>query len=90
MKYRVLEVAGALLVLVLRLFALRNTEPGPQPPWYGDWIVVTALFWMGAAFADRKPRPQAALLAVACLWLLSIYAVHQGPHTFWIFYPGRR
>ncbi len=81
------EAGVAVAVAVLRILGLW-AEKAPVPEWFADGPVILALFWAALALAGPRPRVRNAALIVTCLWLVGIYAVYQGPHTFWLFRPG--
>jgi len=81
------EAGVAVAVAGMRIAALW-AEHAPVPEWFADGPAVLALFWAALALAGPRPRLRGALLVVTCVWLAGIYAVYQGPHTFWLFRPG--
>lgn len=88
------EVAGGVLVAVLRVIAVA-TFYASLDPWareeslpvllLTDWVAVLALFWAAVALTGDRPKVRAGLMAVTSIWIGIIYAIHQGPHAFWLF-----
>jgi 1,6-anhydro-N-acetylmuramate kinase len=71
-----IEPIAACLLLSWRLASL------PVWGWAGDWITAGLLLWVVLAATPGRPGARRAATGAAALWLLGIYARHQGPHTF--------
>ena len=64
----------------LLVVALRFARSTPRD-WAGDWIAVMGLLWMAVVLTREESRSRRWAVALGCVWLAAIYAVHQGPHT---------
>lgn len=76
---KVVELGVAALLLGWRLLA--------QPPerWALDAALVLVLLWIAFILGEGRPGFRGWLTAAASAWLLVIYSIHQGPHTFGLF-----
>jgi hypothetical protein len=69
-----LEWLGPAAVLLLRALAV------PPARWPADWVVVFGILWAALIASDRSPALRAPAVGAAAVWLLAIYAFHQGPY----------
>ena len=76
---KVLELGIALSLLGWRMVAR------PAERWPLDVAVVLILLWIALALAEDRPRVRTGMTVGASVWLFAVYALTQGPHTFWLF-----